>query len=744
MLALPALSVSYGAALAQDKPMATLPSVTISAPRVDVSAPVGATGLDQGQLLRLRPISSDSARLLGDVPGLSLYGSGGVSSLPVIRGLADDRLRIKVDGMDLISACGNHMNPPLSYIDPSNVGNIKVFAGIVPVSVGGDSIGASIHVESLAPQFAAPGQGVIVKGELGLAYRSNGAGKSGHVSASAASESLVVSYNGSTAISDNYKAARSFKADTALTANKNRDGRWLGGDEVGSSSYETRNHALGLALRGDKHLIELKLGLQDIPFQNYPNQRMDMTGNDSTQVNLRYKGELEWGTLEARLYREKTRHWMQFGEDKVYWYHSSGLVPGMPMDTEGKNTGAMVKADIELSARDTLRVGAEFQRYRMSDWWPESTAIVGGVKVGGMQPNTFWNINDGQRDRFDLFAEWEAQWSPQWLSQFGVRNGNVKMDTAAVQGYNASYNAEAAAFNARDRQREDNNLDLTALARYSPDAGKSYEFGYSRKNRSPNLYERYTWSTGGMAMRMINFTGEANGYVGNLDLQPETAHTVSASADWHDPTGKRWGLKVTPYLSYVDNFINARRCATVPSSGTCGTANQTVANSFVYLQFANQDARLYGIDVSGFMPLAKTVGFGDITLNGMLSYVRGKTRGDKLYNMMPLNAKLAVVQKLGGWSGTVEWHLVAAKKNVSAVRNELKTGGYGLVNLRGSYEWKNVRLDIGVDNLLDKFYHHPLGGAYVGQGATMGMAVPWGTPVPGMGRSLYAGVTVKF
>ena len=74
----------------------------------------------------------------------------------------------------------------------------------------------------------------------------------------------------------------------------------------------------------------------------------------------------------------------------------------------------------------------------------------------------------------------------------------------------------------------------------------------------------------------------------------------------------------------------------------------------------------------------------------------------------------------------------------------MKTAGYGLVNLRGSYEWKNVRLDIGVENLLDKFYQHPLGGAYVGQGATMGTAVPWGTPVPGMGRSLYAGVTVKF
>ncbi len=38
--------------------------------------------------------------------------------------------------------------------------------------------------------------------------------------------------------------------------------------------------------------------------------------------------------------------------------------PGMPMDTEGRNTGAVVKADIPLSARDLLRVGGEYQRYR--------------------------------------------------------------------------------------------------------------------------------------------------------------------------------------------------------------------------------------------------------------------------------------------------------------------------------------------------------------------------------------------
>ncbi|MFX7854016.1 hypothetical protein ABTK08_20910, partial [Acinetobacter baumannii] len=83
------------------------------------------------------------------------------------------------------------------------------------------------------------------------------------------------------------------------------------------------------------------------------------------------------------------------------------------------------------------------------------------------------------------------------------------------------------AFNARGHAKTDNNIDLTALARFTPDAGQTWEVGYARKTRSPNLYERYTWGRGTMAMTMTNWFGDGNGYVGNIDLKPEVAHTLS-------------------------------------------------------------------------------------------------------------------------------------------------------------------------------------------------------------------------
>jgi iron complex outermembrane receptor protein len=235
-----------------------------------------------------------------------------------------------------------------------------------------------------------------------------------------------------------------------------------------------------------------------------------------------------------------------------------------------------------------------------------------------------------------------------------------------------------------------------------------------------------------MAMRMINWAGDGNGYVGNLELEPEVAHTISASFDWRDASQDKWSVKLMPYYTDIEDYIDVERI----------DSTDTSTDAYVYLRFVNQSAHLYGADLSAHYRLAD-----NLRLNGMLAYTKGKndTTGDNLYNIMPLNARLALVQSKASWSNTAEFEWVDAKEDVSAVRNEMQTESYSLLHLRSSYTWKQARFDVGVENVLDKFYNHPLGGTYMGQGKTMsGTGVAWGTPVPGMGRSLYAGVNIKF
>ncbi len=706
---------------------ASLDEVVVTAHKEGSQAP-GAADSDKASLAAQRTSTSDSARLLQDTPGVSLYGAGGISSLPAIHGLADDRIRVQVDGMDLQSACPNHMNSPLSYIDPAEVESVTVFAGITPVSVGGDSIGGTIQVRSAPPQFAKEGES-LKRGRAGAYYRSNGGIAGGNVAAMLASEKLSFSYSASTVRSDNYRAGRNFKAAGPGTPG----GPWLAGNEVGSSAYRSSSQEAGVALRHEGHLLRLDVGVQQVGFEGYPNQRMDMTANRNTQVNLRYTGGYKWGALEARVFNQRTRHGMNMGPDR-FAYGSLG----MPMETEAVTWGAQVQGNVVLTEEDILRIGSEYQQYTLNDWWPP----VGGM----MGPNTYWNLDFGTRDRLDLYSEWERAWDEKWLSQLGVRSGLVKSDAGPVQGYNAAplWAADAAAFNAKQRARTDLNWDLAALARYTPDEGRTVEAGYARKSRSPNLYQRFAWSTQPMASLMNNFVGDGNAYVGDVALRPEVAHTLSATLDWQDAKDELWGMKATTHYTMVQDYIDARRC----DFGQCGgNANLTEKTGFVNLQYVNQNARLYGLDLSGHTRIAESDAWGRFTGTGMLNLLRGAntTTGDNLYNMMPANLKLAVTQHSGAWSNTAEVQAVAAKTRVSQVRNEMATAGYGLLNLRSSYEWRQLRLDLAVENVFDRYYALPLGGAYVGQGASMASnSIPWGVVVPGMGRSFNAALNVHF
>jgi iron complex outermembrane receptor protein len=250
-----------------------------------------------------------------------------------------------------------------------------------------------------------------------------------------------------------------------------------------------------------------------------------------------------------------------------------------------------------------------------------------------------------------------------------------------------------------------------------------------------------------MAAFMNNFVGDGNGYVGNVDLDPEVARTISLTADWHDADREKWGLKVTPYFTYVQDYVDAVQW----DSKRNAPRTVPVVNDFTVLKYFNQSARLYGVDLAASHLVARGTPYGDFTLQGVASYTKGENEdtGDNLYNIMPLNATLALLHEYGPWRNTLEGELVAAKDDISQVRNEMQTSGYGLINLRSRYEKKTWSAELGIENLFDRFYDHPLGGAYVGQGTTM--TIPpepnqpqWGTPVPGPGRSFYAAVNVTF
>ena len=413
------------------------------------------------------------------------------------------------------------------------------------------------------------------------------------------------------------------------------------------------------------------------------------------------------------------------------------------MNADGKNLGITMKANIFLSNSDLLTFGSEYHSQKLDDWWNASGTS------GMMQPNDFQNINNGSRDRFDIFSEWAKSWDSSFLTSFGLRYGQVRSNTGDVYGYQDSngmgsmlhyYQRDSDNFNASKKSKVDHNIDISLLAEFIQSDFLTYEMGYALKNRSPNLYERYTWSTWTMAANMNNTYGDGNGYVGNLNLDPETSHTISFTADFHDFSKKVYSLRATPYFTYVDNYIDAVACSVIGK--TCPSRSDGFSN----LSFKNQSAKIYGFDLSAYQLITMSPEYGQLSTSGTISYVKGENDDtkDNLYRQMPLNIRWTLDHELGQWNNRFESVVVKEKNHISSIRNEIKTSGYVLINILTNYKYNQAQISFGATNVFDKQYDDPLGGSYLGQGATMLTSVSNGTAVPGMGRSFNFSLSLDF
>ncbi|MGB8259200.1 MAG: TonB-dependent receptor plug domain-containing protein, partial [Terracidiphilus sp.] len=639
-------------------------------------------------------------------PGVSLRQNGQYASAPLVHGMGDERVRILVDGATIGNACPNHMNPALSYAAPSQAASVAVMAGITPVSMGGDSLAGTIVVESPAPAFAADGERLLREFQAASFYRSNGQEYGGSVREQIASRNLAFAYLGRYAQNGNYTDGSGYK--------------------VTSTYAESFDHALKLAWRAAGNLFEAEGGYHRTPFEGFVNQRMDVVRNVATAANLRWRRALGPGSIDARLYWQGSFHNMNMGHDKPKY-----MTMWMPMNTHGRDLGYSVRYEAPLSPRHTLRLGNELHRFRLDDIWP---AVPGTAPMMG--PNAFISINNGRRLRMGSWAELASTWNPRWSTLLGMRNDTVWSDAGKVQGYcnqpttgmACPYSADANAFNAASHSRTDAMADLTAAARYTAGSVGSLELGFARKNRAPNLYERYAWSTMPMASEMIGWFGDLGFYVGSLKLTQETANTLSATLTAH--SGPRWELKATPYQTWIEGMIDVNRT---------GTKSYAVAR-LAQLQFANHDARIAGLDMSG-----KAVVWGDpdaprawrSVLTGTGGWVHGTRRGTMtpLYQMMPVHAHLAFDEEWMGLGFGAGLEAVDRKHRVDPNRIEQPTPGYTLFNLHASYRRGPLDAGLAADNLTNRRYELPLGGLNYDQfQANMRKTAVY--PVTGPGRSV--------
>jgi iron complex outermembrane receptor protein len=276
-----------------------------------------------------RGFNRNTAEVVATAPGASLRDNGAQASIPMLHGLGDERTRIVVDGMTVTSSCPNHMNPPLSYIAPAQAAQVTIIAGITPVSLGGDSLGGTVSVESRLPVFASADDKLHEEGSANGFYHSNSNGYGGSVSEWLAGKNFGIGYTGVWATIDNYTDGAEHK--------------------VTSTYAQSTDHTVTLAAQGKGNLLTLQAGLHHTPYEGFVSAQMDMVRNYASSLNLSYRRAIGRGTLDAHVYGQNAFHEMNIGHDK-----STFPMPmHMPMNTHGRDVGYSMHYDLPVLGRHT-------------------------------------------------------------------------------------------------------------------------------------------------------------------------------------------------------------------------------------------------------------------------------------------------------------------------------------------------------------------------------------------------------
>jgi iron complex outermembrane receptor protein len=478
------------------------------------------------------------------------------------------------------------------------------------------------------------------------------------------------------------------------------------GGTVRASGYDSQHHDLVAAIPTGGGFLEFDAGLTRTRDAGTAALPMDMIEADSWHAGLRHRAALNCGTLESRISIHDIDHLMD--------NFSLRPAPAAPLRMEAPSTSRDygLRSDLTMPrGGQVLRLGIDLHRNEFDADQVQSAS--------GLRRDMF---ADNRRHRLGAYGEWENAWTPEWTSLLGVRIDYVSTAAGVVRpGFGPpAVAADAAAFNSGKRSHDDLLADFVAGFRFTPDEASAYEVSLGVKNRAPSLLERYLWTP------LNASAGLADGrtYLGNPALDPETSFQLAASASRR---GDRWQWRLTPFYNHVHDFIQGSPIGRIDPAGR------------PVLQFRNFDrVDLYGAEFEGRFEFTDQLSMG-----GHLSHVRGRNHstGDNLYRISPLHGLLDLAWRDGAWEGHLEVEWAADQNKVSAFNDETPSPGYALLHLRGAHRFENgVRIELGIENLLDESYAPHLGGV----NRVTGSDVAVGRHIPGAGRFGYASLSWKF
>lgn len=702
-------ATSVSSVLVQAEPQ-QLPTIIVEGSSLrpgDLSVAPDSTGL------------KDTASLLQRIPGANVNRNGPLTGIANYRGMAGNRVNVKVDGFSWKAVGPNSMDPGLSHIPAPLTESLQVNRGIAPVSSGMDTIGGSMSVKSKRGEFTEGG--IESHGVGSIGYSEVDSGSYGSIFTSLANENHKVFVNGSREYGNNY--------------------RFNGDDAVVPSEYDRNAFTVGYGYKRDEHEFEFRYDNNDTGLTGTPSLPLDIESVRGGVASFEYAGNFSGLGVDFGYHYQNMRHAMNntsLRETPVVRVPKLGEVTvARRALTEVDGFAANIGFSLDI-ADGELKFGADVDQ-------SHHDATIFDPNNAKFEVQAF---NGVKRDRYSGFVEWSGKIVEKLNVELGARYTAVRSDTddvtvknplfvalnaAGISGPMQNGRALIGAFNRADHEVNDGNIDLAAVFNYSVTDDFDIEVGLARKTRAPSYQELYVAlpleTTGGLA--------DGRNYIGNLDLNHEVSYQAELGFEWRASLDNAWGggsLYLAPraFYHHVEDYIQGVEIAD-PANPANAISRLPPFGGRNALQFNNIDAYFYGADLEMGYAISDAVRV-DATVN----YVRARRRDikDNLYRIAPFNGRMQVSYDHHLFNVSAEGVFYAGQNDVSSFNDELTTAGYALLNLRGEVTpYDGFLFGFGVENVLDKEHANHLSGLNRARG-NPDLAV--GKRVPARGRNVYA------
>lgn len=624
----------------------------------------------------------DVSDWLLSVPGANANKNGQISGIAQYRGYYGDQVAVAIDGVKQIGAGPNAMDAPLSYASPLLIESVDVYRGIAPVSSALDSMGGVVKVnQKRAADIENNERNLALNG----AYLNNFDGYNVSAVAGAGFESFAV---------NSYVAMQN--------ADDYQDGE---GREVKSSQIERMQYGVDAAYRNAQSSLGLIWQRTDTKPTGTVALPMDIDYVESDRVKLDYQTNINDISVDAYVAYHQAEHGMDNFSQRL---NKNG-------QKHRYNT-----TDVENLS---YFAAAKFDHWQFG---LEGYVSEHGSRITNPNNAMFYveNFNHVEDNRHSLFAEWQAK-ANKLRHLVGARIKYNDADAGIVSSSMAMMNPNIKAlqeqFNNADRSVSDTTVDISYSGKLQHAEHYASKLSFGFKQRAASYQQRYLWlpmqATGGLA--------DGKTYIGNINLNPETAYQVNLSWQYQVDS-----FSISPQIFYhqIDDYIQGTPSQNMPANMVGNMmAGQTP------LQFNNIDAYLYGGDVNMAWRLNNAWHFTSV-----VSYVKGKRDDlkDDLYRIAPLNGRITAFYRQGDWQSQLTVSAYAKQTNVSELNNEKESAGYATLDWQLDYDVNSqLRLNVGISNLLDKAYSPHLNG----KNRAMGSDINVGEGVPEVGRNAFVG-----